>query len=40
METVLSWEAEAMYDLARTVGDHATSRTQSPWIPLDIGVQR
>jgi hypothetical protein len=29
MITVLSWDAEAMYDLERTVGDHATSRTQS-----------
>lgn len=29
MRTVLSCEAEAMYDLERGVGDHATSRTQS-----------
>jgi hypothetical protein len=29
MRTVLSCEADAMYDLDRTVGDHATSRTQS-----------
>ena len=29
MRTVLSCEADAMYDLERTVGDHATSRTQS-----------
>lgn len=28
--TVLSCEAEAMYALDSTVGDHATSRTQSP----------
>ena len=31
MRTVLSWYAEAMYDLESTVGDHATSRTQSVW---------
>src|SRR5690625_4043627 len=31
MRTVLSWEAEAMYDFCRTVGDQATSRTQSAW---------
>lgn len=29
IRTVLSCEAEAMYDLERTVGDQATSRTQS-----------
>ena len=29
MRTVLSWLAEAMYDLDKTVGDQATSRTQS-----------
>lgn len=29
--TVLSCEAEAMYALDSTVGDHATSRTQSVW---------
>jgi hypothetical protein len=29
MRTVLSCEADAMYDFDRTVGDHATSRTQS-----------
>jgi hypothetical protein len=29
MRTVLSCDADAMYDLERTVGDHATSRTQS-----------
>ena len=29
MRTVLSWLAEAMYDFERTVGDQATSRTQS-----------
>lgn len=29
MRNVLSCEAEAMYDLERTVGDQATSRTQS-----------
>lgn len=31
MRTVLSCDAEAMYDFERTVGDHATSRTQSVW---------
>jgi hypothetical protein len=31
MRTVLSCDADAMYDLERTVGDHATSRTQSVW---------
>jgi hypothetical protein len=36
MMTVLSWDAEAMYDLERTVGDHATSRTQSVWPPGSI----
>lgn len=29
--TVLSCEAEAMYDFRRIVGAHATSRTQSAW---------
>lgn len=29
MRTVLSWLADAMYDLDKTVGDQATSRTQS-----------
>ena len=36
MMTVLSWDAEAIYDLERTVGDHATSRTQSRWPPGSI----
>lgn len=31
IRTVLSCEAEAIYDLERTVGDHETSRTQSAW---------
>ena len=31
IRTVLSWEAEAMYDLERMVGDQETSRTQSAW---------
>lgn len=31
MRTVLSCEAEAMYDLDKMLGDHATSRTQSVW---------
>lgn len=29
--TVLSWDAEAIYDFESTVGDQATSRTQSLW---------
>lgn len=29
MRTVLSCDAEAIYDFCKTVGDHATSRTQS-----------
>lgn len=31
IRTVLSCEAEAMYDLERMLGDQATSRTQSVW---------
>lgn len=31
MRTVLSCDAEAMYDLERILGDQATSRTQSEW---------
>ncbi len=31
MRTVLSCEADAIYDLDSKVGAHATSRTQSVW---------
>jgi hypothetical protein len=31
MRTVLSCDADAMYDLESKVGAHATSRTQSVW---------
>ena len=31
MRTVLSCDADAMYDLDNRVGAHATSRTQSVW---------
>jgi len=31
MRTVRSWDAEAMYDLDKGVGDQATSLTQSEW---------